>query len=64
MHPYITMNLVHQQRQEAMRHAAESRRGPVRRFPRWHLSWSRMNLASAGQRGSAVMIIITAHRPA
>lgn len=64
MHPYIAMTLDDQRRQEIARHAAESRRGPVRRFPRWHLSWSRTTLASAGRRGSSLMIIISAHRPA
>ena len=49
-----------------------------RHFPRWHVSWSRMILpqagapgtadgarsAGAGQRGSSLVIIISAHRPA
>ena len=64
MHPYIAMTLTDQRRQEIARNVAESRRGPVRRFPRWQLSWSRTTLVSTGRRGSALMIIISAHRPA
>jgi hypothetical protein len=64
MHPYIAQTLADQHRQKIVRHAAESRRGPVRRMPRWHLSWSRTTLASTGRRGTSLMIIISAHRPA
>jgi hypothetical protein len=71
MHPEMSRTLI-DQRHLQMRQAAESRRGPVRRFPRWHLSWSKMSLPAAGSvakprfggRGSSLVIIITAHRPA
>jgi hypothetical protein len=64
MHPYIAQTLTEQHRQDVARQTAGSRRGPVRRFPRWHLSWSRMSLASSGRRGSSLIIIVSAHRPA
>jgi hypothetical protein len=64
MHPYIAQTLTEQRHREILRQTAESRRGPVRRFPRWHLSWSRTTLASSGQKGSSLIIIVSAHRPA
>jgi hypothetical protein len=64
MHPYLTEALAEQRRQEVKQLSAESRRGPVRVFPRWHLTWSRTTLASSGRRGSSLVIIISAHRPA
>ncbi len=86
MHPEILKNLVAQRRDELAR-TAESSQGPrnspgpswfSRHFPRWHVSWSRTVLSSAGasgteggarpaaagQRGSSLVIIISAHRPA
>jgi hypothetical protein len=63
MHPYMTEALADQRQREVRRLSAESRRGPVRAFPRWHLSWSRATLAS-GHRSSSLIIIISAHRPA
>lgn len=63
MHPYVTEALAEQRQQELRRLRAESRRGPVRALPRWHLSWSRTTLASSsGRRGSSLIIIISAHR--
>jgi hypothetical protein len=64
MHPSMTEALAEQRRQEVRRLAAESRRGPVRAFPHWQLSWSKMTLASPGRRGSSLVITISAHRPA
>jgi hypothetical protein len=55
MHPEMSRTLIEQRHQDIARQAAESRRGPVRRFPRWHLSLSKMTVP---------VIIITAHRPA
>lgn len=83
MHPEIAKTLVDQRREELTRHTAESRRarrtGPSwlsRHLPRWHVSWTRTVLSSAGgpgtassghpdrpgQRGSSLVIIISAHR--
>ncbi len=64
MHPYIAQTLIEQRHQEIARQIAESRRGPVRRFPRWHLSWSRTTLTSSDHGGSSLIIIVSAHRPA
>jgi hypothetical protein len=69
MHPEIARTLVAQRRDELARHAAESRRVPRRRFPRWHVSWSRTILSPAGQPGaggreSSWVIIISANRTA
>jgi hypothetical protein len=64
MHPSMTEALAEQRRHEVRRLAAESRRGPVRVFPHWHLSWSKTTLASSGRRGASLVIIISAHRPA
>jgi hypothetical protein len=62
LHPYVTEALAEQRQQELRRSSAESRRGPVRGFPRWHLSWSKTTLALSGDR--SFVIIISAHRPA
>jgi hypothetical protein len=71
MHPEITRTLVAQHHDELVRDAARARR--PRRFPRWHVSWTRTALAPAvmngapgqdGRRGSSLMIIISARRPA
>jgi hypothetical protein len=64
IHPYLTQALAEQRQREVKQLSAESRRGPVRVFPRWHLSWSKTTLASSGHRGSSLVIIISAHRPA
>jgi hypothetical protein len=86
MHPETVKTLVAQRRNELARTAQSSRRprtssGPSwfsRHFPRWHVSWSRTVLSSAGAsgtaggarpaaagtRGSSLVIIISAHRPA
>jgi hypothetical protein len=58
MHPYVTEALAEQRQQEVRRVTAESRRGPVRMFPRWQLSWSRQSarywwFAAAGHRRPA-----------
>ena len=67
MHPEIARTLVAQRHDELARHAAESRRASRRRrFPRWHVSWSRTILspAGAGRRESSWVIIISANRTA
>jgi hypothetical protein len=65
MHPDIAQNLVGQRYAELQREAAESRRRPAGRFPRWHISWSRTILSPAGtRRGSSLVIVISAHRSA
>jgi hypothetical protein len=72
MHPGIARDLAAQHHAELVRDAAHARRRG-RRLPRWHVSFTRTVLASAtaggrsGQadgRGSSLMIIISAHRPA
>ncbi len=79
MHPEIAKTLIAQRHDELMRDTARSRRGSGRRrFPRWHVSWSRTVLAPAGppaaassgwsgrasRRGRSLVIIISAHRSA
>jgi hypothetical protein len=73
MHPEIAKALVAQHHDELARGAAQARRPGRRRLPRWHVSWTRTVLAPAavgggsgraGGRGSSLMIIISAHRPA
>jgi hypothetical protein len=78
MHPEIARALVAQHRDELVRHSASRRRASRRRFPRWHVSWTRTVLApavapgsaganrtgQAGRRGSSLVIIISAHRSA
>jgi len=72
MHPEMSRTLIDQRHQAIVRQAAESRRGPVRHFPRWQLSWSKVSLPAAGAvakprvggRGTSLVIIISAHRPA
>ncbi len=79
MNPEIAKTLVAQRHDELMRDTALSRRAPGRRrFPRWHVSWTRTVLAPAGppapagsgrpgrvsRRGKSLVIIISAHRSA
>ncbi len=78
MHPEIAKTLVAQHRDELVRHAASGQRAGRRRFPRWHVSWTRTVLApagapvpadgnragQAGRRGSSLVIIISAYRSA
>jgi len=78
MHPEIARALAAHHRDELMRDCGSRRRAPRRRFPRWHVSWTRTVLApaiapgSAGanragrvdRRGSSLVIIISAHRSA
>lgn len=83
MHPEIAKTLVEQRRDELTRHTAESRQAGRarqswlgRHLPRWHVSWTRTILSTAGgpgtaggghpdlpgTRGSSLVIIISAHR--
>ena len=78
MHPEIAKTLVAQHRDELVQQTASRRRTGRRRFPRWHVSWTRTVLApaggpgpadgnragQAGRRGSSLVIIISAHRSA
>ncbi len=78
MHPEIAKTLVTQHREELVQDSASRRRTGRRRFPRWHVSWTRTVLAPAvapgsagasraghpGRRGSSLVIIISAHRSA
>ena len=77
MHPEIAKTLVAQHRDELVQDSASRRPAGRRRFPRWHVSWTRTVLAPAvvpgggreprrppGRRGSSLVIIISAHRSA
>ena len=74
MHPEIAKSLVIENHEKLRKQVAESRRGPVRRrpsrfsvrIPGWRLSWSRTILAADAthRRGSSLVIIISARRPA
>ena len=78
MHPEIARTLVAQRHDELLRRRASNPRTDRRRFPRWHVSWTRTVLAPAtapasaganragqrGRRGSSLVIIISAHRSA
>jgi hypothetical protein len=78
MHPEIAKTLVAQHRDELVQQTTSGRRTGRRRFPRWHISWTRTVLApvggsgpadgnragQAGRRGSSLVIIISAHRSA
>ena len=78
MHPEIAKTLVAQHHDELVRDSESGRRAARRRFPRWHVSWTRTVLAPAaapgatgaeganraGRRGSSRVIIITAPRSA
>ena len=75
MHPEIARSLVAQHHDELVRDSESGRRVARRRFPRWHVSWTRTVLAPAiapgsasanraGRRGSSLVIIISAHRSA
>ncbi len=78
MHPEIAKTLVAQHHDELVQQTASRRRTDRRRFPRWHISWTRTVLAPASgpdpagghragradRRGSSLVIIISAHRSA
>ena len=78
MHPEIAKTLAVQRRDELVRQAASRRLTGRKRFPRWHISWTRTVLAPAGpndaasgqragragRRGSSLVIIISARRSA
>jgi len=78
MHPEIAKTLVAQRHDELARYTAARRLTGRRRFPRWHISWSRTVLVPAGpaapaggsragqpgRRGSSLVIIISAYRQA
>jgi len=78
MHPEIAKILVTQHRDELVQDSASRHRTGRRRFPRWHVSWTRTVLVPAvapgsadanragrvGRRGSSLVIIISAHRSA
>jgi hypothetical protein len=53
------------QRQAELRtQAAECRRPTRHLIPRWHVSWSRTKLSPATDKGSSLVIIISASRMA
>jgi hypothetical protein len=55
MHPEIAKALVSQRHDELVHDTAAIRRGPSRRrFPRWHVSWTRTILSPAGHPAPAV----------
>lgn len=63
MNPRNALILAQQHHHDMRRQSAESRRGPSW-IPRWNLTWSRTSLSSTGRKGSSLVIIISAHRPA
>lgn len=63
MNPQNAMILAEQHHDDLRRQAAESRQRRMR-IPRWNLTWSRTSLSSTERRGSSLVIIISAHRPA
>ena len=76
MHPEIARTLIAQHRDDLIQHSAPGRRVRRRWLPRWHVSWTRLATAAApgatganraghaGRRGSSLVIIISAYRPA
>jgi hypothetical protein len=78
VHPEIAKALVAQHHDELVRHTTPGRRPGRRRFPRWHISWTRTVLVppggagpaggnragQPGRRGSSLVIIISARRSA
>ena len=55
MHPEIAKTLVTHHRDELAQDAAACRRVGRRRFPRWHVSWTRAVLAPAVAPGTAAL---------
>lgn len=53
MHPEIAKSLVAQHRDELVRDSESGHRAGRRRFPRWHVSWTRTVLAPAIAPGTA-----------
>jgi hypothetical protein len=78
VHPEIAKALVAQHHDELVRPTTPGRRPGRRRFPRWHISWTRTVLVppggpgpaggnragQPGRRGSSLVIIISARRSA
>ncbi len=71
MHPENAKTIAARHHEELRQHMAESRRGPVRHarriFPRGlNVGWSRTVLSAdtGRRRGSSLVIIISARRPA
>ena len=52
MHPEIAKTLVAQHHDELVRDSESGRRAARRRFPRWHVSWTRTVLAPAAAPGA------------
>jgi hypothetical protein len=53
MHPETAKTLVAQHRDQLVQDSASRRRAGRRRFPRWHVSWTRTVLAPAVAPGTA-----------
>ncbi|MGH3179485.1 MAG: hypothetical protein ACRDPF_37120 [Streptosporangiaceae bacterium] len=53
MHPEMAKTLVAQHHEELMQHSASRHHAGRRRFPRWHVSWTRTVLVPAVAPGSA-----------
>jgi hypothetical protein len=56
--------LAEQRQAELLCQAAECRRSTPHLIPRWHVSWSRTRLSQATEKGSALVIVISASRTA
>jgi hypothetical protein len=62
--PVTAQAITEQHHAELRSRVAECRRTSGRVFPRWHVSWSRTRLSPAADKGSALVIIISASRTA
>ena len=65
MNPRAVTSIAAQRRAELRDQAAQCRRTPRRLvIPRWRVSWSRTKLSSLAEKGSSLVIIISARRAA
>jgi hypothetical protein len=62
--PVTAKAITEQHHAELRSQVSECRRPGGRIFPRWHVSWSRTRLSPATEKGSALVIIISASRMA
>ena len=63
MNPRAVTSIAAQRRAELRGQAAECRRTPHRLIiPHWRVSWSRTRLSAAAEKGSSLVIIISARR--
>jgi hypothetical protein len=63
VHPEIAKTLITQRRDELVRHTTSGRWTGRRRFPRWHVSWTRTVLGPARRAATAPVTLAGAVRP-